>query len=144
MTHSLDLVLPIFTARQRNCRKVIFSQVSLCLSTRESPCDHYPGCTGPHCTGPNPWTSDMGPWTSDMVPTLLVRSGGHHWRPVQTCSLEETLPHPFPTVLKLGGQSMYSWQAGSTHPTEMLSCFPCRCFKGRLLMSFGLLMTYPA
>ena len=59
------------------------------------------------------WTSDMGPlapdpwtpqppWTSDMLQQpwpcpLLVTSGGHHWRPVQTCLLEDQpppTPHP--------------------------------------------------
>ena len=39
------------------------------------------------------------PWTPDMRPTsshssLLLTSCGYHWRPVQTCSLEE-LPHQY-------------------------------------------------
>ena len=30
-------------------------------------------------------------WTSSgPTPTLLVKFGGNHWLPVQTCSLEET------------------------------------------------------
>ena len=29
----------------------MFSQVCVCLSTGGSPCDHYPWCIGPHCTG---------------------------------------------------------------------------------------------
>ena len=44
---------------------------------------------------------------------LLLTSGGHHWKPVQTYSLEE-IPHPL----------QYGWQAGGTHPTRMFSCFP--------------------
>ena len=60
---------------------------------RRSPCDHYLWCIGPYCTGLHPqpwplWTSDLGPQAS--VP-LLVTSGGHHWRPVLTCSFED--PH---------------------------------------------------
>ena len=54
--------------------------------------------------------------TWDQPPTpmpLLVISGGHHWRPVQICSLEDT-PHPPPPA---------RWQAGGTHPTGMLPCF---------------------
>ena len=44
--------------------------LSFCLrGSRASPCDHYPRCIGLHCTAP---------------PPLLVTSGGHHWRPVQT------------------------------------------------------------
>ena len=68
----------------------VFSRV--CLFTGGSLCDHYPWCIWPYYTGlppPNPalWTSKMaGPGP------LLVTSGGHHWRPVQTCSLEDPPP----------------------------------------------------
>ena len=45
----------ITTARQRSCRNVMFSVLSVCSYGRV-PCDHYPGCIGPHCTGtPLPW-----------------------------------------------------------------------------------------
>ena len=37
-------------------------------------------------TAPPPWTSDLGPTL------LLLTSGGQHWRPVQTCSLEDPTP----------------------------------------------------
>ena len=75
------------TVRQRNCGKVMFSQVCVCLSVHgDSSCDHYPWCIGPHSTGPHE-TSDMGPTGPGP---LLVTSGGHHWRPVQACSLENT------------------------------------------------------
>ena len=49
---------------------------------------------GPHCTwtpSPHPWSQpppDMGP---DCTGTPLVTSGGHHWKPVQTCSLQDPL-----------------------------------------------------
>ena len=34
----------------------------------------------------------------DLPPTLLLTSGGHHWRPVQTCPIED-LPPPLPVVV---------------------------------------------
>ena len=60
---------------------------------------------GPHYTGtPQPCPS---PQTRD--PSLLVTSGGHPLRPVQTCSLED--PH-------------VRWaQSGDKRPTGMLSYF---------------------
>ena len=46
------------------------------------------------------------------LPPLLLTSGGHYLRPVQTCSLEDLLSQ----------QNIYCWQAGSTYPTGMMSC----------------------
>ena len=67
----------------------------------------------------NPQTPDMGHPSSSHVPyPPLVISGGHQWRPVQTCSLQDT---PLP-VMTSGGWSTYGGQAGSTYPTGMLSC----------------------
>ena len=86
-----------FMAYQRNFQS--------CLSVhRGSPCGHYPGCIGPHSKPPRPWswswpplqTSDIGlPWPClppdmehgdpSMLAPLLVTSGGHYWRSVQTC-----------------------------------------------------------
>ena len=53
------------------------------------------------------WTSDLDPYpllnvTSDLPQPLLLASGGHHWRPVQTCSLED-LPPPSPPLTSGGG-----------------------------------------
>ena len=49
---------------------------------------------------PSTPTPDMGPTlpppqhqTWDLCP-LLLTSGGHHWKPVQTCSLEALAPSP--------------------------------------------------
>ena len=85
----------------------VFSVMSVHRSVQGGvPCGHYPGCIGPHCTGyPSP------------VP-LVVTSVGHHWRPVQICSLED------PIVLTFGShrRSVWRWQAGEMHPTGMLSC----------------------
>ena len=55
---------------------------------------------GPGCLPPSPrhgtWLPTPSPWTWDLrtyTPSpLLLTSGGHHWRPVQTCSLKD-LPH---------------------------------------------------
>ena len=73
------------------------------------------------------WIVNMGHGDPRSKPCpLLVTSGGHHWRPVQTFSFGFTVqgPNPSPMVLTSGGhQSTYSWQAGGTHPTEELSCF---------------------
>ena len=51
---------------------------------------------------------------------LLVTYGGHHWRPVQTCSLQDCSP----TSAFIWWPLKYvrSAQAGGTHPTVMLSC----------------------
>ena len=77
---------------------------------------------------PLPWTSDLGTypplrnqtWGS---PPLLVTSGGHHWRPVQTCSFGDN-PPPLRATSGSGNWnwSMYGFQAGSMHPPGMLSC----------------------
>ena len=96
--------------------------IFMCLSTGGSSCDHYlwsirPHSTGPTGSDPSPlyirhgthWTSDMGPPypapdirhgtpVSALAPPL-VTSDGHHWRPVQTCSLKDPLPTPTGTWL---------------------------------------------
>ena len=54
-------------------------------------------------------------------PPLLVTSGSHHWRPVQTFSLQD--PHPTGSDIWWLLKQVRSLQAGRTHPTGMLSCF---------------------
>ena len=105
----------IFTTRQWSCWKVIFSVVSVILSTGGFPCDHYPWCIGPWCTAspspnlpssPRPQSTGHGTWdppawyprheTWDSLdpsprPLLLVISSDHHWRPVFTYSLNITV-----------------------------------------------------
>ena len=46
-------------------------------------------------------------------------TGGHHWRPVQSGSLEDLHSG---TDIYCGHRNTYSRQVGSTHPTGMLSC----------------------
>ena len=60
----------------RSCRKVMFSQA----------CGH---CTWiPYSTSP--------PWHEICIPCpLLLTSGGHHWRPVQTRSFGALLSHQY-------------------------------------------------
>ena len=57
-----------------------------------STCDHYPWCTGPHCTGlllcTGPSSAPTQYRTLDPAP-LLVTSGGQDWISVQTCALED-------------------------------------------------------
>ena len=52
---------------------------------------------------------------------LLLTSGGHHWIPVQTCSLED--PPPLLLTSRDGHRNTYGWQVGCTHPTLMLPCY---------------------
>ena len=47
-----------------------------------------------------PPTSDNEPLSAPTIP-LLVTSGGHYWRPVETCSLEDP-PKP---ILTSGGDT---------------------------------------
>ena len=71
--------------------------------------------------GTSPDPSHAPPWHQSP---LLVTSGGHHWRLVQTCSFED--PYGSDTwwwLLKL----VQSMQEGSSHPTGMLSCWKCIC-----------------
>ena len=47
-----------------------------------------------------------------------MTSGGHHWRPVQTCSLEALPVHIYRHLVV----ATYGWQAGAMHPSGMRSC----------------------
>ena len=94
--------------------------------SRVCPCDHVMHWTSLYSPLQ---TSDMGPPSSPAFLDIrrgpqphpqLGTSGGHHFGPAQTCSLED---QPCPPLLTSGGhQSTYGWQAGSTHPTGKLSC----------------------
>ena len=78
-------------------RCCFYSCLSVC--SRGSPCDHMtndalyltlqgamvPWTLGLGPPNPDPWTSGMG----TLWPHHPVASGGHHCRPVQTCSLED-------------------------------------------------------
>ena len=73
----------IVTAHQRSCQIIMFSLVSVCSQRGGVPCDQYPRCIGPHCTGPPalPLASDMG-FIWGPVPTLVLTSGGRStWWP---------------------------------------------------------------
>ena len=92
------VISKILPSSQRKLRGGnVFTGVCLSVHRGGSPCNHYPWCIGPHCTGPpdppghqtldQPQTSGVGPpamarpWR-----LLLVTCGGDHWRPVNTCS----------------------------------------------------------
>ena len=55
-------------------------------------------------------------WTYTIP--LLGTSGGHHWRPVQTWSLEALPAHCYRHLVV----ATYGWQAGAMHPSGMRSC----------------------
>ena len=76
-------------------------------------------------THPLPWTWGLGYPSPSPFP--LLKSGVHHWRPVQTCSFQDTSPSP--PVRSGNHRNTYGWQAGGTNPTEMLSCFIIFTFK---------------
>ena len=100
----------------RQPTKLQKGNVFMCLSVhrREIPCDHCPWYIGPHCVGPTPTEHEIWsnlfiglpipePPTWDLSPPnlppplqtrdlrthnpLLVKSGGHHWRPVHRTPL---------------------------------------------------------
>ena len=96
----------IFTARQRNCRKVMFSQVCVCHSTREYPC-----VTVTHDALKLTVCRPLAPLRHQTWKPPLVTSGGDLFK----------LFHlgPTPKVTSHGGhwnRSMYD-----THPTGLLS-----------------------
>ena len=82
----------------------MFSLVSVCQFTRGVPYDQYPWCIGLYCSGPllvlvpaptldiwhetYPEHQSWAPLWPGHSP-LLVKSGGHHWKSVETCSLED-------------------------------------------------------
>ena len=104
----------IFTARQRSCVKVMFSQVSVILFRRGVPCDHYPWCKGPHCTvSPNMGPHCLGlpePPASDIW-----------WPSLEACSILFTSrPLSADTWWLLNHIQLV--QESGTHPTGMLYC----------------------
>ena len=80
----------IVTAHQRSCRIIMFSLVSVCSQRGGGPMwpiskMHWASLYRPPSTAPG---IRHGTWWP-----LLLTSGGHHWRPVQTCSFEDLSPH---------------------------------------------------
>ena len=71
--------------------------------------------------GPRKSRLPLQTWDIWTLRTPLVTS-------VQTYSLDLTVPDPYlpnlppPVLTSVGHWSMYSWQAGGTHPTGILSC----------------------
>ena len=109
----------------------VSSHVCLCVHREGIPCDRYPSCIGPHCTGP-PGSGPScrhGTWGPSMP--LLVTTGGHHWRPVQTSSLED--PPPSTDIWWL--PKHVGWQAHIL--LESMFSYFCGAFDNRIWDSFG-------
>ena len=85
----------------------VFSRVCLSFCPRWSLYDHYPWCIGPHFTG-TAYSWHRVAITGDLFKLV-------HWTSLYNL--------PTPPVLTSGGHwNTYGWQAGSAHPTAMLSC----------------------
>ena len=103
----------VFATRLRSSGKVTFSVVCVCLSrVGERRGSHVPL---PHSTGRDPHSHAPRHETflyRDPCP-LLVTSGGHHWGPVQACSLPTARRHPVTTIEKhtVGGRYASNWNA---------------------------------
>ena len=130
-------ILTMITARKSSCLKVMFSQSCVCsqggyvkshaLWNRPHGIVHPPDM-GPRIPLPSPLpcTPPSGHRTWNAPSPPLVTFGGHHWRPVQTCSLWAWgHTHPVPWCWHL----VVATEAGSTHPTGMLSCSSQFCYR---------------
>ena len=112
----LDLLF--FTTRQRSCWELMFSQMSVCHSVQGG--SHVTNTHDSLDLTVHPAT-DMGPHSTGTSPA--VTSGGHHWGPVQTCSLQN-LP-PTSTDIWWLLKHVRLAQVGGKHPSGMLSCKTC-------------------
>ena len=124
-----------FYAHRRSCWRVMCSVVCVCLHVlsgegRSLPMMYW---SSPYIGPPDPGSPCRHGTPHQLWPCfpLLVTSSGYHWRSVQTCSLDLIVQPPtLPSVLTSSGhRSKYSWQAGSIHPTGMLSCYLCNYFQ---------------
>ena len=107
-----------------SCGKVMYSYVSVSQSVCPQGDSHVTITQDAmDLTVHGPHTSDMEPpWPWPWPCPLLVTSGGHHWRPVQTFSLEDPPPlTPPPLVLTSGGDTEACTVGKRTVPTGMLS-----------------------
>ena len=128
-TFVLDELRSGFTARQWSCGKVIFSVISV----RQSVIWSRRGW-GPMWPLPLPLQEPSSAhgtslyrtpqYQSQSHPFLVVTSGGQDWRPVQACLLED--PPPTSADIWWLLKSVWSAQAGGTHPIGMLSCYLLR------------------
>ena len=138
-----------FYRQQTELREGNVSQVSVCQSfcpqaagTSHASWDRsygkvFPSASIRHHTSPpthprqHTWehTSPLPSQTSDLdTYLLLLTSGGHHWRPVQTCSFEGQ-PPPVLTTSD-GHRNMYSWQVDGTHRIYLMFAENCRLVDG--------------
>ena len=92
----------------RNKIKKPFFKTCVCLSVFGV--QMWPLPIGPYCTAPRHRVPEHG---------SLLTSSGHHWRPVQTCSLQDPPQGWHLGLLK----HVRSAEAGGTHPIGMFSCY---------------------
>ena len=102
---------PIITVRKQSCRKVMFSQVSVILFMGSPHVTITHDAFGHGYIPPSPHTLPLALYT---ILSLLPTSGGHHWIPVQTCSLVHS-------------PSLVLTSSGGMHATGMLSCLTVFC-----------------
>ena len=96
----------IFTTRQRNCGKVVFLVVCVCLSIHGGvPCDRCPWCIGLHQEPPE--VSTGGPHVTIIHDALDLTidspippppASGIWWPRLETCSNLFTWGHPHPVL----------------------------------------------
>ena len=110
----------VSTARNPSCGRVMCSQAAVC--SWEVGCHVTIIHDALKITVTTLPPTRHGTWVPTRLP-LLPTSGGHHWRPVQTCSLWGHTPPPPPVVLtpSSGLRNMYGCQAGSY--TSYLNAF---------------------
>ena len=132
----------ISTARQRSFGKIMFSYVSLhqpvILSTGWggvwAGCDHYPSCTGPHCTGLSlppghqtcsPRTPGHQTWDPQLPASDIW------WSFLETCSklvhLKPPYSHQVATEARMVGKRVVCIPTGmlSCQQERMIYCFSC-------------------
>ena len=66
----------------------LFTNSIFTMRQRRAPCDHCPWCIGPHCTG-TPTLPQQTRGLDTALPTPKSKPQPS-WRPVQTCSLQES------------------------------------------------------
>ena len=103
--HSLLTGMSIVTARNSSCRKVMFLQVSVCLSQ------------GWVSLVPTPFWG-----LSVLVPGPFGEGVGMSRRVCPGVGISRRSGYP-QILTPSGSHRMYHQQAGGTHPTEMPSCF---------------------
>ena len=97
----------------------------------------------PHVTGPWSPNPPLLLQTWDLAvqgppgPSLLATSGCHHWRPVQTCSLQNPLPHQYRHLVATEAHTVGKWVV-----RILLECFLVSTVKSIYIL-YGSNVPYP-